>query len=85
MDSEQSSSDKEEPRCQIGAKRLFSSEVSEMLFTPEWVCEVVVLRQSNRSSTDSEACCERDDVHKQNEKEISNKEASSSVSLLVEA
>ena len=52
-----------------------------MLFTPERVCKVVALRQSNRSSTDSEAGCERDDVHKRNEKEISDKEASSGVSL----
>ena len=62
MEGEQSSSDEEEPfSCEMGPKRLFSSDV----FTPEHVCKTLTADRS--SSEDSER-----DVYKRHEEASSS-------------
>ena len=83
MESEHSSSDEEETvSYQMGLKRLFSSDSTEIVFTPERVCKTLTApRQNGRSSTDSEGF-KRDNVYKQQKEEINDK-ASSSVSVVL--
>lgn len=87
METEQSSSDtdSEEPFiCSLGPKRLFPSDVSDILFRPSRrLCESpTALHQSGRSCDMDSEDCERDDVCLQHEKEMGDKEASSSVSIV---
>ena len=89
METEQSSSDSEEPFvCSLGPKRLFPSVVSDILFgkpnRPAPVCEppTAGLRQSRDSHDMDSEDSEIDNVCLQHEKEMGGKEASSSVSIV---